>query len=158
MKKIEASVQHVSIFRIGNVYSIGVLFDYESDNQVKSLDIIVQGNNISCWILEAGEPKEARTAMTTATIHIVSASGHIPAFNVNKGNNRVITVPVFAPNALDQLKIAGELNDVSATTRKMLSVVPSTGTGLPAEIITELGLVDADMLSVVRDWGWRGWS
>lgn len=157
MEKVGASVQHVSIFRIGNVYLIGVLYDFESDNQEGTLDVIVQGNSISFWIDEADGPKKGRTAMVTAAVHIVSAAGPIPAFNVNKGNKKVITVPVFSPKAQDQLKIAGELIGLSAATRKTLSVTPATKTGLPADVIAELGLEEAEVAALAREWGWAGW-
>ncbi len=156
MEKVEASVQHVSIFRIGNVYLIGVLYDFESDNQEGTLDVIVQGNSISFWIEEANGPKKGRTAMTTAAVHVVSAAGPIPAFKVNKGSNKVITVPVFTPKAQDQIKIAGELIGLSAVTGKTLSIIPTTSTGLPADVITELGLEGAEV-AVARVWGWDGW-
>jgi hypothetical protein len=156
MDKVEASVQHVSIFRIGNVYLIGVLYDFESDNQEGTLDVIVQGNSISFWIEEANSPQKGRTAMTTATVHIVSEAGPIPAFKVNKGKNQVITVPVFSPKAQDQFKIAGELIGFFASTGKTLSIIPTSSTGLPADIIKELGLEGAEV-AVAREYGWNGW-
>lgn len=156
MNKIEASVQHVSIFRVRNVYLIGVLYDFESDNQEGSLDIIVQGNSISFWIDEANGPMKGRTAMATATVHIVSAADPIPAFKVNKGNDTVITVPVFSLKGQDQLKIAGELVGLSTAMRQTLTVVPKTSSGLPTDIIAELG-IEEEAASAAREWGWSGW-
>lgn len=156
MNKIEASVQHVSIFRIRNVYLIGVLYDFESDNQEGSLDIIIQGNNISFGIDESNGPKKERTAIATSTVHILSSTNPIPAFNVNKGGNGVITVPVFPLRGKDQLKVAGELIGLSAAMRQALSIVPKTSSGLPADVIAELGIEDEDIFPL-REWGWNGW-
>jgi len=156
MEKIEANIQHISIFRIGNLYLIGVLYDFEADNQEGTLDVIVQGNSISFWIEEANGPKKGRTAMTSVTVHIVSAVGPIPAFKVNKGNKKVITVPVFSPKEQDQLKIAGELIGLSTTTGKTLSIIPTTKAGLPADVIAELGLEGMEV-EAAREWGWKGW-
>jgi len=156
MEKVEASVQHVSIFRIGNLFLIGVLYDFESDNQEGTLDVIVQGNNISFWIEEANGPKKGRTAMITVAVHIVSAADPIPAFKVNKGNKKIITVPVFSPTAQDQFKITGELTGLSVTSGKTLSIIPTSSTGLPADVIKELGLEGVEA-AIARDWGWRGW-
>jgi hypothetical protein len=155
MEKVEASVQHVSIFRIGDVYLIGVLYDFESDNQEGTLDVIVQGNSISFWIDEADGPKKGRTAMTTAAVHIVSAVGPIPVFKVNKGAKKIINVPVFTPKSQDQLKIAGELTGLAAAAGKTLSIMPSTTKGLPEDVIAELGLGESDIAA--REWGWTGW-
>jgi hypothetical protein len=157
MNKIEASVQHVSIFRVRNVYLIGVLYDFESDNQEGSLDIIIQGNNISFGIDEANGPKKERTALTNATVHFLSAADPIPVFNVNKGKNTFITVPVFSLKEQDQLKIAGELIDLSTAMRQTLSVVPKTSSGLPTDVIAELG-IEEKVVSAAREWGWKGWG
>ena len=158
MKKIEANIQHVSIFRLGNIYLIGILYDFETDNQEGTLDIIVQGNVISCWIDEpdANGLKKERTAMTTATVHIISSVGPIPVFEVNKGNKKIITVPVFNLSEQDQLKIIGELMDFSSINGKKLSLIPKNMEGLPQDVITELGLRTGDV-TVAREWGWRGW-
>lgn len=156
MNRIEASVQHVSIFRIRNIYLIGALYDFESDNQEGTLDIIIQGNSISFGINEADGPKTERTAMTTAAVHILSEADPIQAFNVNKGNNTVITVPVFSLKGQDQLKVAGELTGIFSAMRQTLSVVPKTTSGLPADVIAELG-IEEDKVSLARDWGWSGW-
>lgn len=156
MDKVEASVQHVSIFRIGNLYLIGVLYDFESDNQEGTLDIVVQGNSISFWIEEANEPKKERTAMITAAVHIISAAGPIPAFKVNKGNKKIIVIPVFSPKTQDQFKIAGELTGLSVTSGKTLSIIPTSSTGLPVDVIKELGL-ERDEAALAREWGWKGW-
>lgn len=156
MNKIEASVQHVSIFRIRNIYLIGVLYDFESDNQEGSLDIIIQGSSISFGINEANGPKAGRTAMATATVHILSTTDPIQAFNVNKGSNTVIAVPVFSLKGQDQLKVAGELIGLFSAMRQTLSVVPKTTSGLPADVIAELG-IEEEKISPARDWGWKGW-
>ncbi|CAM3812574.1 hypothetical protein [Serratia silvae] len=156
MKKIEASVQHVSIFRIRNIYLIGVLYDFESDNQEGSLDVIIQGNSISFGINEASGPKTGRTATATATVHILSATDPIQAFNVNKGSNTVITVPVFSLKRQDQLNVAGELIGLFSAMRQTLSVVPKTTSGLPVDVIAELD-IDEEKVSLARDWGWKGW-
>ncbi|MEP3245491.1 MAG: hypothetical protein ABJN40_01710 [Sneathiella sp.] len=156
MKKKEASVQHISIFRIGDVYLIGVLYNFESDNQEGTLDIIIQGNSISFAIEEAKGTKKERTAIFSATVHIVSAAGSIPAFNINKGNDTVVTVPVFSLKGRDQLKVAGELAGLSAAIQQTLSIVPKTRDGLPPDILKELE-IEEDVVAAARDWGWSGW-
>lgn len=154
MNKIEASIQHISIFRVNSVYLIGVLYDFESDDQEGSLDIIIQGNNISFGINEANGPKTERTGIITATVHILSATNPIQAFNVNKNSNTVLTIPVFPLKGHDQLNVAGELINLFPANRQTLSVVPQTTSGLPADVISELD----ERTSLGRDWGWRGWS
>ncbi|EKO3498264.1 hypothetical protein ACTWWB_000364 [Vibrio fluvialis] len=156
MKKIEASVQHVSIFRIGDVYLIGVLYDFESDNQEESLDIVVQGNSISFWIDKAEGPKKQRTSMTSVTVHILSVAGPIPMFKVSKNKDTIINIPVFSLKGKDQLKISGELTSISSTMRQTLSVVPKSKAGLPKDILEELGVEDKNAIAA-REWGWRGW-
>ncbi len=156
MKKIEASVQFVSVSRIGSIYLIGVLYDFESDNQEGSLDVIVQGNNISFSIEEPEGEKNKRSEMYTVSISIVSETGHIPVFNVNKGNGTIITVPVFSPQKMDYLKIASELSPLSDVTRGTLSIVPRTTSGLPTDITVELDRLEAK-LAAAREWGWSGW-
>ncbi|MFH4467906.1 hypothetical protein [Vibrio diabolicus] len=157
MKKTQASVQHVSIFRIGDIYLLGVLYDFESDNQEGTLDIVVQGNTASFWIAKADGPKKERTATTSATVHIVSASGPIPMFHVNKNKDIVITVPVFSLNAQDQLKITGELAGISSAMKQTLSVAPTTSTGLPKDVLEELMLDEKQIAAARREWGWKGW-
>lgn len=157
MKKIEASVQHVSIFRIRNAYLIGVLYDFESDNQEGSLDIIIQGNSISFGINEPDGSKNSRTAISTSVVHILSVADPIPAFNIQLNKKSVITVPVFSLNGRDQLKVSGELIGLLTALRQTLSVAPETSSGLPADVISELGIEDGK-IKPAREWGWRGWS
>jgi hypothetical protein len=157
MNKIEASVQHVSIFRIRNIYLIGVLYDFESDNQEGSLDVIIQGNSISFGINEASGAKTERTAITTVVVHIFSETDPIQAFNINKGNNAVITVPVFSIKGQDQLKLSRELIGFFSAMQQTLSVFPKTTSGLPADVIAELG-IEEEKVSPARDWGWKGWG
>ncbi|MEX8505489.1 hypothetical protein [Leptothrix ochracea] len=156
MKKIEASVQHVSIFRVKSVYIIGVLYDFESDNQEGSLDIIIHGNSISFGINEADGAKNARTATATSTVHILSATGPIPAFNVKKGKSNTITVPVFSLKGQDRLNFAGELIGISGAMQRTLSVTPKSSSGLPPDVIDELGIEEEQFLAA-REWGWSGW-
>lgn len=156
MNKIPANVQHVSIFRIENVYLIGVLYDFESDNQEGSLDIIIQGNSISFGIDPAHGPKSARTAITSAAVHIVSESNAIPVFNVNKGDDVVISVPVFSLGAQDRSKVAYELSDLLSAMRQSLLVVPNVSSGLPGDVAEELG-GGRDGFKPAREWGWNGW-
>ncbi|MBS0466045.1 MAG: hypothetical protein JSS31_11720 [Proteobacteria bacterium] len=155
MNKIEARVQHVSIFRIRSVYLIGALYEFESNNQEGTLDVIIQGNNISFAIDEASGPKNARTAMSTASVHILSAGKPVPMFNVSKGHGATISVPVFSPNGPDYVSIAGEFVGVIGAVRKTLSITPETTSDLPADVIAELGI--EERAAVARDWGWRGW-
>jgi len=155
MKKIEASVQHVSVFRIRNAYLIGVLYDFESDNQKGSLDIIIQGNSISFGINEADGPKKARTATATSVVHILSSTAPISAFNIQKNKNSVITVPVFSLGERDQLKVSGEFIGLLTARRQTLSVAPTTSSGLPADVIEELGVEEE--IKLAREWGWNGW-
>jgi len=149
MNKIAASVQHVSIFRIGNVYIIGVLYDFESENQEGTLDIIVKGNNISFGIDEPAGPRKAGTAIFSGSIHIVSEEKSIPVFNVNKANDISISIPVFSLGARDRQKLAYEITEVLSAVRQSLVVVPSGMSGIQG---------DADIeLSAAREWGWNGW-
>lgn len=157
MGKIQASVQHVAIFRVGDIYLIGVLYDFESENQEGTLDILVQGNTVSFWLDKADGPKKERTATTSGTVHIVSAAGPIPMFKVNKNKDTVIRVPVFSLNGQDQLKVTGELAGVSSTMRQTLSVAPTTSTGLPKDVLEDLGLDEKQIAAARREWGWDGW-
>ncbi|NGO66042.1 hypothetical protein G6N76_20495 [Rhizobium daejeonense] len=157
MDKIEAVVQHVSIFRLRSIYLIGVLYEFEADNQEGCLDIIIKGNNIAFCIDPANGPKKGRTAITSTVVHILPESNAIPAFNVQKGNNVTITVPVFSLEDSDQLKVAGELLGLFPPVRQTLTISPGTSGDLPADLAAELGIGEVKA-SVARDWGWRGWS
>ncbi|QCL93099.1 hypothetical protein [Agrobacterium tumefaciens] len=156
MDKIEAVVQHVSIFRIRSVYLIGALYEFETDNQEGRLDIVINGNNISFCIDPANGPKKGRTATTSTVVHILSETNYIPAFSVNKGNNVTITVPVFSLGEPDQLKVAGELFGLFPPVRQTLAISPKTSAGIPADLAAELGIGEVEA-SVAREWGWRGW-
>lgn len=156
MDKVEASVQHVSIFRLRNVYLIGVLYDFETDNQEGTITTIVQGNGISFWIDKPKGNKQKRTGMATVSVHIISESDPIPMFRVSKGKDTEINIPVFVAKAQDALKIAGELSPLSSTMKQTLSVIPTPDLGLPADVIADLG-IDPDRLAAAREWGWAGW-
>ena len=145
MNKIEASIQHVSVFRIRDVYLIGVLYDFQADNQEGTVDIIVQGNSISVWIEEADGPMKGRTATATAAVHIVSASGPIEFFKVKKSEDKTIIVPVFSLNKESEFKVAGQLSNLPSEIKRTLSVLPENISELPEDVIRELGIRKDDI-------------
>ena len=140
MGQTAASLQHVSIFRLGDTYLIGALYDYEADNQEGTASIVVEGTNLSVWIDEADAPKKGRTALTSGVIHVLSATGPIEAFEVKAGDDKVITVPVFSLAEPDELRVAGEMLALARDARKTLTLLPQ---GRASRI--------------AREWGWHGW-
>jgi hypothetical protein len=144
MSKVSASLQHVAIFRLRDVYLIGVLYDFQADNQEGTAAIALQGERISVSIDEADGLANERTALASALVHIVSAAGPVEAFEVDMGAGATITVPVFSFDRGVEANIAASLA-ILMQTRTSLSLVPSSAS-------EERGV------RVAREWGWRGWS